>query len=48
MTLALALLRDPVFDCLLSDSSAFDDLPATMARLAVEPGGALCHVVVYS
>ena len=48
LVLALALLRDPVFDCLLSDSSAFDDLPATMARLAVDPGDTLCHVVVYS
>ena len=48
LTLVLALLRDPVFDCLLSGRSAFDDLPATMARLAAEPGGALCHVVVYS
>ena len=48
LTLSLSLLRDPVFDCLLSSRSAFDDLPATMARLAAEPGGALCHVVVYS
>ena len=48
LTLSLSLLRVPVFDCLLSSRSAFDDLPATMARLATEPGGALCHVVVYS
>jgi 2-desacetyl-2-hydroxyethyl bacteriochlorophyllide A dehydrogenase len=44
---ALALLSDPVFDRLLSGESAFADLPATMARLARDPRGALCHVVNY-
>jgi threonine dehydrogenase-like Zn-dependent dehydrogenase len=48
LMLALTLLRDPVFDCLLTGSSAFDDLPATMAALAADPGDTLCHVVVYS
>jgi threonine dehydrogenase-like Zn-dependent dehydrogenase len=48
LILALSLLCDPVFDCLLTGRSAFDDLPATMARLAAAPGGTLCHVVVYS
>jgi len=47
LLLALSLLRDPVFDCLLGGGSAFDDLPATMARLAADPGDPPCHVVVY-
>lgn len=47
LTLALDLLRDPVFDCLLTDESKFDDLPETMSRLADNPGETLCHVVLY-
>ena len=47
LALALDLLRDPVFDCLLTGASRFEDLPATMARLAAEPGDTLCHVVTY-
>lgn len=47
MALALRLLADPVFDALLSGESPFDDLPATMAQLAHDPQGALCHVVTY-
>lgn len=47
MTLALDLLRDPVFDCLLTDESRFDDLPETMSRLTDNPGETLCHVVLY-
>ena len=45
--LAMDLLRDPVFDCLITGESRFEDLPETMARLAAEPGGTLCHVVTY-
>jgi hypothetical protein len=33
---------------LLTGESAFDDLPATLARLANTPDGALCHVVTYA
>lgn len=44
---ALALLVDPVFDRLLSGDSDFEELPATMARLARDPQGALCQVVSY-
>jgi threonine dehydrogenase-like Zn-dependent dehydrogenase len=44
---ALALLADPVFDRLLDGESEFAALPATMARLARDPQGALCHVVSY-
>jgi 2-desacetyl-2-hydroxyethyl bacteriochlorophyllide A dehydrogenase len=47
LTLAVDLLRDPVFDHLLSGECAFADLPATMAALATNPSGALCHVVRY-
>lgn len=47
LVLALELLRDPVFDCLISGESAFDALPETMARLAHDPGDTLCHVVIY-
>lgn len=48
LLLALDLLADPVFDILLSGSSPFEDLPATLARLANTPDGALCHVVTYT
>lgn len=47
MALALRLLVDPAFDALLTGTSRFDDLPATMARLAAAPSGELCHVVTY-
>ena len=47
LVLALELLRDPAFDVLLTGESRFEDLPATMARLAADPRGALCHVVTY-
>lgn len=47
MALALELLADPVFDGLLSGESPFETLPATLARLADAPDGALCHVVTY-
>jgi threonine dehydrogenase-like Zn-dependent dehydrogenase len=47
LALALRLLADPVFDCLITGTSRFEDLPETMARLAAEPGDTLCHVVTY-
>jgi 2-desacetyl-2-hydroxyethyl bacteriochlorophyllide A dehydrogenase len=47
MALALDLLGDPVFDVLLSGECRFEELPATLARLASAPDGALCHVVTY-
>jgi threonine dehydrogenase-like Zn-dependent dehydrogenase len=47
LALALELLTDPVFDRLLTGSSSFADLPRTMARLASDPEGVLCHVVRY-
>jgi threonine dehydrogenase-like Zn-dependent dehydrogenase len=48
LTLALSLLRDPLFDLLLSDETDFTALPELMARLALSSEGALCHTVRYS
>jgi 2-desacetyl-2-hydroxyethyl bacteriochlorophyllide A dehydrogenase len=48
MALALELLADPVFDVLLTGTSAFEELPAALARLSSAPDGALCHVITYS
>jgi NADPH:quinone reductase-like Zn-dependent oxidoreductase len=45
--LALSLLADPVFDALLTGATPFDDMPATMARLAGVPAGVLCHRITY-
>ncbi len=47
MALALDLLSDPVFDCLLTGSSRFEELPDVMATLAKNPGDTLCHVITY-
>ena len=47
LTLALALLRDSVFDVLLSGESAFSGLPDLMPRLAASPKGVLCHTLSY-
>lgn len=48
MALALDLLADPMFDALLAEGGAFEQLPATLSRLAAAPGGALCLVVRYA
>jgi 2-desacetyl-2-hydroxyethyl bacteriochlorophyllide A dehydrogenase len=47
LQLALSLLRDPVLDALISGECAFQDLPATILRLATNPDGALCWRVRY-
>ncbi len=47
LALALSLLADPVFECLITGESPFEALPETMARLAEAPGDTLCHVVTY-
>jgi threonine dehydrogenase-like Zn-dependent dehydrogenase len=44
LSLALALLADPVLDCLLEPPTEFADLPIAMPRLL---RGGLCHVVTY-
>lgn len=47
LALALSLLRDPVFEVLLSDESEFAALPELMRRLAAAPAGVLCHTLRY-
>jgi threonine dehydrogenase-like Zn-dependent dehydrogenase len=47
LAMALDLLRDPAFDALITGESAFDDLPAVMARLADGTLPALCHTITY-
>jgi NADPH:quinone reductase-like Zn-dependent oxidoreductase len=47
MQLSLVLLADPCLDALVNEESAFEDLPATMARIAVAAGNTLCHRVHY-
>ncbi len=45
--LALELLRDPVFDALLTGHSRFRELPDVMARLDAGRLPALCHTITY-
>lgn len=47
LTLALSLLRDPVFEILLTGDSNFAALPELMPRLAASPAGVLCHTLRY-
>jgi len=44
---ALGLLRDPVFDALITGASDFADLPAVLPRLATGDLPALCHLINY-
>lgn len=44
---AIRLLSDPRLDVLISGESAFEELPAVMARLARDGAGALCHRIRY-
>jgi hypothetical protein len=47
LVLALSLLRDPVFDLLLSGETDFSALPELMPLLAASAAGVLCHTVRY-
>jgi len=47
LALALQLLTDSTLDCLISGESAFEDLPALMARLASSPADEICHRIRY-
>ena len=47
LALALDLLRDPVFDALITGQSRFSELPEVMARLADGSLPALCHTITY-
>lgn len=48
LELAFELLADPALDALLSGETAFEDLPAELARLARAPAGTLCRRIVYA
>ncbi|MEV3853770.1 zinc-binding alcohol dehydrogenase [Streptomyces sp. NPDC050095] len=45
--LALDLLRDPVFDVLITDESEFEELPRVMAEMAAGRLPGLCHRIRY-
>ena len=45
LELALDILKDEIFDHLVTDDSHFEDLPDTFAALSSDPRGALCHVI---
>jgi NADPH:quinone reductase-like Zn-dependent oxidoreductase len=47
LQLALRLLAAPELDVLITSEGTLDELPATLARLAREPGDALVHRVRY-
>ncbi len=47
LRLALSLLADPVLDVLITGESNFHDLPKTIADLAVDGAGTICHRVRY-
>jgi threonine dehydrogenase-like Zn-dependent dehydrogenase len=48
MQLVLTLLKDAALDALISGESAFDELPAVLARLASPSEYTLCHRIDYS
>jgi len=48
MQLVFRLLRDPALEALISGTSAFDDLPEVLARLASPSEYTLCHRIEYS
>lgn len=45
LALALRLLRDPVFDALLTGDSSWRDLPVVMAEIASGSSPGLCHTI---
>jgi NADPH:quinone reductase-like Zn-dependent oxidoreductase len=47
LALALDLLRDPVFDVLITGESTFGELPAVLGDLASGALPALCHLITY-
>jgi threonine dehydrogenase-like Zn-dependent dehydrogenase len=47
LALALELLRDPVFDALITGESRFDQLPGVLAGLAAGTVPGLCHLITY-
>jgi threonine dehydrogenase-like Zn-dependent dehydrogenase len=47
LALALDLLREPVFDALITGRSRLDDLPDVLARMSAGTLGGLCHLITY-
>ncbi len=47
LALALRLLSNPLFDCLIDGESTFNDLPDTLAQLARSESAGLCHRIRY-
>ena len=47
LTLALALLRDPAYDAILTDRSPFAELPALLTEITAGRRPGLCHVIDY-
>ena len=47
LALALEMLRDPSYDCLLTGESPFDDLPSVLPQLVRGELAALCHGITY-
>jgi threonine dehydrogenase-like Zn-dependent dehydrogenase len=47
MTLVMSLLAEPVLDALITGESAFDELPAVMAKLADASPETICHRIKY-
>jgi hypothetical protein len=47
MQLALGLLRDPVYDTLVTGEDEFENLPKIMSRIA-EDQTILCHRIRYA
>ncbi|MFC7220129.1 zinc-binding alcohol dehydrogenase [Streptomyces polyrhachis] len=47
LTLALELLRDPVFDTLITGESPFEELPSVLADIATGRLPGLCHRIRY-
>jgi NADPH:quinone reductase-like Zn-dependent oxidoreductase len=45
---ALALLDDPVLDCLIAPAISFHDLPARLPEILGPTSGALCQLIRYS
>lgn len=45
---ALELLTTDALDALISGESAFDELPAVLARISEDAGGVLCHRIRYA
>ncbi len=48
LSAALALLTDPVLDCLITAESPFRELPQVLARLARDAGDEICHRIAYA